>query len=169
MDLLHDGFDLSNDPAKRIKASELTALISAKLALTGTEQAAGFKQRLPAYLLEAGLQKKRLSEGIFYYGIQASVSTRFEQNRAHTVKELEEQRDAQMLDVKATGYKIKPMQNLSPGDSDVNPVNLLEEMYMQKILPDKIPRDDRDVCRDGMKYKKNHPVEAKNVVYSTYF
>ena len=169
LDLLHDGFDLSNDPAKRIKASELTALISAKLAQTGTEQAAGFKQRLPAYLLEAGLQKKRLSEGIFYYGIQASVSTRFEQNRAHTVKELEEQRDAQMLDVKATGYKIKPMQNLSPGDSDVNPVNLLEEMYMQKILPDEIPRDDRDVCRDGTKYKIIQPVEAKNVVYSTFF
>lgn len=172
--LLRDGFELSQDPAKRMKASELTAMLSAKLAMTGTEQAAGFKQRLPAYLLEAGLQKKRLSEGIFYYGIEASVSTRFEQNRAHTVKELEEQRDAQIKDVKASGYKtedslaglgsyLKQPENSAP--------NALEEVFAHLILPHEIPCEipqKGEHFEKSMTGKARKPVQAQNVVYSTF-
>ena len=98
--MLKEGFVLSSDPGKKIRASELLNIISARLSITNTEQAPGFKHRLPGYLLEAGLKKKRLADGIHYYGVEPTVTTSMFSSKAVTLEDLEKQREEQFEDFK---------------------------------------------------------------------
>ena len=74
---IKSNYNLSKDPAKRMKASVIqkeieTALrqfISDNLWNTGKDNK-DFAKRISSYLLELDLNKKRFSDGIYYYGIE---------------------------------------------------------------------------------------------------
>lgn len=122
LSILNERFVLSDDPGKKMKASELISMLCAQLASDGAAQATGFRSRLPGYLLEAGLQKKRLAEGIFYYGVEPTVSTTLASNKPKTLEELEKQRELQ-FDVDIKHKKAGPVLAWPDLDLDLfNPV-----------------------------------------------
>ena len=97
--LLKTHFVLSEDPSERMQSTQLIDLICNKLSTA----CQAFRSRIPGYLLENGLSKKRLATGNYYYGIRPTISTDFQLNKAHTLEELETQRDKQLDSIKRKG------------------------------------------------------------------
>jgi hypothetical protein len=74
---IKSNYNLSKDPAKRMKASVIQKEIEASLRqfISNNEWNTGkdnkdFAKRISSYLLELDLNKKRFSDGIYYYGIE---------------------------------------------------------------------------------------------------
>ena len=68
LDVLKEWFQIDDDPTKRKKASALYLQVASLIGKT--DQLPQLSRRLPGYFLEAGLRKKRMSDGYFYYGIE---------------------------------------------------------------------------------------------------
>lgn len=66
-DALDTYYIISNDPGSRMKASDLIDGICRCIS-NGLDST--FKKRLPGYLIECGLRKKRLRDGNYYWGIR---------------------------------------------------------------------------------------------------
>jgi len=67
---LNTYYNITNDIEHKIKAKVLyDTLIKEKLCVIDKTKLAGFKNRLSNYLKELNLQKKRYSDGYYYYGI----------------------------------------------------------------------------------------------------
>ena len=67
---LNTFYNITNDIDNKIKAKVLyDILIKEKLCVIDKTKLAGFKNRLSNYLKELNLQKKRYSDGYYYYGI----------------------------------------------------------------------------------------------------
>lgn len=94
--ILDTHFVVSTNPAMKMQSSELINLICSML----PDECGGFRNRIPGYLLESGLSKKRLSTGNYYYGIRPTVSTDIKLSKATTLEALELQRDRQMQSIK---------------------------------------------------------------------
>ena len=67
---LNTFYDITNDIDNKIKAKVLYDILTKeKLCVIDKTKLAGFKNRLSNYLKELNLQKKRYSDGYYYYGI----------------------------------------------------------------------------------------------------
>jgi hypothetical protein len=67
---LETSFTLSDNPDQKMKASVLCdIIINSPYCSVNTENLLGFKNRLSKYLSDIGLSKKRMNDGIYYYGI----------------------------------------------------------------------------------------------------
>ncbi len=62
-------FSIDNNPEHKFKASELFELISSKRTQLDIHPDTNFRNRLSKYLQSMGLQKKRMSDGYYYYGL----------------------------------------------------------------------------------------------------
>lgn len=69
-DLLHTFFILDDDKGHKMKASVLFQKLANLMRVTDEVKIRSLNQRLPIYLLAAGLQKKRAAEGYMYFGIR---------------------------------------------------------------------------------------------------
>ncbi len=77
---INQNYNLSNEPNKKMKSSIIQDEIEKGLNLFVKDKNA-FSKRISSYLLELKLNKKRYSDGIYYYGIQRKVdSINFEKN-----------------------------------------------------------------------------------------
>ena len=65
--ILEHKYIIDKDPAHRMKASELYKQFTF---LMGVEVSTLFHRRLQGYFIESGLEKKRYTDGYYYYGIQ---------------------------------------------------------------------------------------------------
>jgi hypothetical protein len=68
-------FIVSDDSKKIMKATIIQEHITKDLKI-GSHDPIQFKKRLSGYLLEIGLKKKRLSDGIYYYGLELNVTNK---------------------------------------------------------------------------------------------
>ena len=66
--IMETHFDLSDDVNRRMKATELFGSIVPLI-----DSGENFRIQLPGLLLQLGLQKKRMKDGQYYYGIQRKV------------------------------------------------------------------------------------------------
>lgn len=64
-----ENYVINTDPNQKISASELYKTVINNLCI-GYDERSQFKKRLSGYLIEAGLTRKRYSEGYFYWGLQ---------------------------------------------------------------------------------------------------
>lgn len=67
-DILDHQFIINNDPAVRMKASELYKQFTMRMNVI--DDTTAFTRRLQGYLIESGLHKKRYADGYYYYGIR---------------------------------------------------------------------------------------------------
>lgn len=68
--ILEHKFIVDKDPAHRMKASDLYKQFTSLMNVP--ESTLLFQRRLQGYFIESGLQKKRYTDGYYYYGIQAN-------------------------------------------------------------------------------------------------
>ncbi|KAG1653614.1 hypothetical protein FOA52_007620, partial [Chlamydomonas sp. UWO 241] len=75
--MLHFNYDISDDPQKRVRASDVYAAMCKLLLVpfdvsylrVGPSETVGVKRRVCGYLLEQGIKKKRFSDGYYFYGL----------------------------------------------------------------------------------------------------
>ncbi|KAG1654354.1 hypothetical protein FOA52_011849 [Chlamydomonas sp. UWO 241] len=73
--MLHFNYDMSDDPQKRVRASDVYAAMCKLLApfnvayRVSPSETVGVKRRVCGYLLEQGIKKKRFSDGYYFYGL----------------------------------------------------------------------------------------------------
>lgn len=67
--ILEHKYIIDKDPAHRMKASELYKQFTL---LMGVQESTLFQRRLQGYFIESGLEKKRYTDGYYYYGIQSN-------------------------------------------------------------------------------------------------
>lgn len=72
-DLFDKSYIVSNNIDKRMKANDLYKEVINYMGIS-YEDSALFKKRLAGYLLDFNLQKKRYSDGYFYYGIEKKMT-----------------------------------------------------------------------------------------------
>lgn len=65
--ILEHKYIVDKDPSHRMKASELYKQFTL---LMGVPESTLFQRRLQGYFIESGLEKKRYTDGYYYYGIQ---------------------------------------------------------------------------------------------------
>lgn len=68
---MKDNFKITDDPNKRIKASELYKQLVNAFKI-GYDAETQFKKRLTGYLLEMGVSKKRYADGFYFFGLTQS-------------------------------------------------------------------------------------------------
>lgn len=89
-------YDISgiNEPDYRIKASHFSEIIEQHFVVNSNDKFA-FRNRLSKYLLAVGLNKKRFSDGFYYYGIRSKSEIKTKQptelNLENILKERQEQ------------------------------------------------------------------------------
>lgn len=69
LSILKNDFIINDDPACRMRAGELYEIIT-KYLLPDVIDGPIYRRRLQGYFMEAGLVKKRMSDGMYYYGIK---------------------------------------------------------------------------------------------------
>jgi hypothetical protein len=69
-DLLKTFYIVDDQEANKMKASILFQKVANLMRITDEAKVRSLKQRLPVYMMDAGLKKKRLAEGYFYFGIR---------------------------------------------------------------------------------------------------
>jgi hypothetical protein len=76
LSILKNDFIINDDPGCRMRAGELYEIIT-KYLVPDVIDGPIYRRRLQGYFMEAGLVKKRMSDGMYYYGIgMASTSLR---------------------------------------------------------------------------------------------
>lgn len=77
--LIEKYFVLDNDIDKRVKFSTLWSIITSEITID-ENISAYMKRQLPNILIEFGLNKKRYSDGIYWYGLKRKVETNHSNN-----------------------------------------------------------------------------------------
>jgi len=72
LNILKSDFIINDDPACRMRAGELYELVT-KYLLPDVTDGLLYRRRLQGYFMEAGLLKKRMSDGMYYYGIKHNI------------------------------------------------------------------------------------------------
>lgn len=89
--ILRTAYAITSDPVQRMPAAVLMHQICEALHVFAPTEVRSLNQRLPAYFLEAGLQKKRTAQGYVYYGIRRVEQADF--GKAQNIEALESLRE----------------------------------------------------------------------------
>lgn len=73
LSILKNDFIINDDPACRMRAGELYEIMT-KYLLPDVIDGPIYRRRLQGYFMEAGLVKKRMSDGMYYYGIKHNTN-----------------------------------------------------------------------------------------------
>lgn len=68
-EFIQERYNLNNDPKNMMKANEILKSISLELQYSNNEDKIKLSKELSCILLNIGLKKKRMADGIYYYGI----------------------------------------------------------------------------------------------------
>ena len=95
-EVLDTYFIISADPSSRMKATELMDTVSQMIDLGCCDNA--FRKRLSGYFIECGLQKKRLRDGYYYWGIRRKDVQDDTAELPGSIEDIEEKRRAELQD-----------------------------------------------------------------------
>lgn len=121
--ILRTAYAITSDPVQRMPAAVLMNQMCEALHVFALSEVRSLNQRLPAYFLEAGLQKKRTAQGYVYYGIRRVEQADF--GKAQNIEALESLREDDLARFRSERG------NQDPNDIATNPTR---EAVVRKFL-----------------------------------
>ena len=85
LSILKTDFIINDDPACRMRAGELYDIVT-KYLLPDVIDGPIYRRRLQGYFMEAGLVKKRMSDGMYYYGIKHNTNITSKEYKKEKIK-----------------------------------------------------------------------------------
>ena len=109
---LNTFYNITNDIDNKIKAKVLYDILTKeKLCVIDKTKMAGFKNRLSNYLKELNLQKKRYSDGYYYYGIVKKTLVKDNKKESKNITDIIEERNNLFGEMTGEGFYTLLEQN----------------------------------------------------------
>ncbi len=104
-DFIQYNYELSGslEPEYRMKATVLSEVLEEHLSIKSSDKLS-FRNRLSKYLINLGLNKKRFSDGFYYYGIRSKALNKISRSNCTSLEELLKERDEQLKELKKSKF-----------------------------------------------------------------
>ncbi len=127
---INNNYTISNDVNKKMKASVILDYIIRDLNLQITDKL-DFSKKISQYLLELNLNKKRFSDGIYYYGIEVKSKITDGQNLEELFNKNIEEREKEIK--KINNLKNNSNNSISENNSDPKSLIMLYPGYWEAM------------------------------------
>jgi hypothetical protein len=110
IDFININYKITNNIKDKIKANELFKIIT-NSSNTLNKEDIGLRNRLSNYLLELGLQKKRFSDGFYYYGIIKKFNININLQNTNILEDIINKRQNELEDINKNKNELVNLNN----------------------------------------------------------